>query len=109
MHGAGLGSCDAGLVRAFQLLGKRWNGLILATLSEHSGGFSDLRRAVTGITDSVLSDRLSELVDAGLVTRTVSETRPPAVSYALTTAGARLLPILDELSVWAEQNLPTAG
>jgi len=105
----GLGTCDAGLSRAFELLGKRWSGVLLGTLSQHSASFSDLRRAVQGITDSVLSDRLSELAEAGLVLRSVTDNRPPSVSYSLTPAGTNLLPILGELSAWAEQNLAARG
>ena len=53
-------ACDGGVRRAFELLGKRWNGVIVGTLSAGPVGFADLRRGVGGITDSVLSDRLSE-------------------------------------------------
>jgi DNA-binding HxlR family transcriptional regulator len=97
--------CDAGLVRAFGLLGKRWSGLLLGTLSHRSATFSELRRALTPITDSVLSDRLNELVEAGLVIRVVSDGRPPAVSYGLTDAGTAIVPVLEQLAVWASSNL----
>jgi DNA-binding HxlR family transcriptional regulator len=97
--------CDAALVAAFGLLGKRWNGLILGTLTQEGSGFAELRRSVGAITDSVLSDRLSELSQAGLVERTVTDTRPPGVSYRLTDAGSALKPILGELAGWASENL----
>jgi DNA-binding HxlR family transcriptional regulator len=99
-------ACDTHLARAFDFLGKRWNGLILGTLSAGPAGFSDLRRGVGGITDSMLSDRLTELAAAGLVLRSVTDTRPPSVSYELTPAGAALLPVLDQLACWAQANLP---
>jgi DNA-binding HxlR family transcriptional regulator len=100
-------ACEAGLVRAFGFLGKRWNGVILGTLSTAPTGFAELRRGVGTITDSVLSDRLSELTSGGLIQRTVTDTRPPGVVYALTESGAALLPILAQLTRWADQNLPT--
>ena len=53
-------TADATLTRAFELLGKRWTGVILATLRGNVVGFRVLSRAVPGISDSVLSDRLSE-------------------------------------------------
>jgi DNA-binding HxlR family transcriptional regulator len=99
-------ACDAGVKRAFDFLGKRWNGVILGSLSAGPVGFADLRRAVGTITDSVLSDRLGELVRAGLVERSVTDTRPPGVSYTLSASGRELLPILDELGDWATRNLP---
>lgn len=99
-------ACDAGVRRAFEFLGKRWNGIILNTLSDGPAGFAELRRSVGSITDSVLSDRLAELARAGLVERTVTDTRPPGVSYQLSGSGQKLLPILDELGGWAAEHLP---
>jgi len=101
-------SCDAALARAFDFLGKRWNGVILGTLVTGPAAFSELRRAVVGISDSVLSDRLTELAHAGLVLRSVLEGPPVSVSYQLTPAGQALLPAMRELMIWANENLPEA-
>lgn len=100
--------CDKALVRAFGFLGKRWNGVILGTLMEHTASFSELRRSVAGISDSVLSDRLAELAGAGLVRRSVDAGPPVAVSYSLTESGTALLPALTELTTWARTNLTLA-
>ena len=97
---------DAALVRAFDLLGKRWTGVLLGTLSGRPAGFRTLARAVEGISDSMLADRLGELCDAGLVVRTVTQGPPLSVSYALTDAGRALLPALEQITRWAEQHLP---
>lgn len=99
-------ACDGALVRAFGFLGKRWNGLIIGVLGGGPASFTGLRRAVGGISDSVLSDRLTELAQAGLVRRTVDDGPPVAVSYQLTEAGNRLQPVLAELALWASENLP---
>ena len=104
----GPSACDGGIRRAFDFLGKRWNGVILGTLSSGPLGFADLRRGVGAITDSVLSDRLVELAEAGLVERTVTRTRPPGVTYQLTATGSQLLPILHQLGSWADAALPAA-
>jgi DNA-binding HxlR family transcriptional regulator len=98
--------CDAALKRAFAFLGKRWNGVILGTLTSGPAGFTELRRAVTGISDSVLSERLTELTGAGLVQRSVDEGPPIAVDYRLTPAGMALMPAMRELTTWATENLP---
>jgi DNA-binding HxlR family transcriptional regulator len=102
-------SADATLTRAFDLLGKRWTGVLLATLRGGVVGFRVLSRAIPGISDSVLSDRLSELVDAGLVVRSVKEGPPVSVSYALTEAGEALLPALEQISRWADIHLPATA
>ncbi len=99
-------ACSAALARAFGFLGKRWNGMILATLLDGPAGFAELRRALGKVHDSVLSDRLGELGEAGLVERTVDAGPPLAVSYRLTGRGQALLPALRELTAWAEVNLP---
>jgi|SRR5206468_10773733 len=100
------GRADAALARAFELLGRRWTGVVLGTLSGGPVGFRALARAVEGISDSMLSDRLAALTDAGLVTRTVDEGPPVTVTYELTDAGRALLPALEEISRWAEKHLP---
>jgi DNA-binding HxlR family transcriptional regulator len=100
--------CDSALARAFDFLGKRWNGVILGTLSTGPSGFSELKRAVSGISDSVLSERLTELAGAGIVERAVDAGPPVSVSYRLTASGLALLPALNELGAWASRNLAKA-
>jgi DNA-binding HxlR family transcriptional regulator len=97
---------DAALARAFDLLGQRWTGVVLGNLSSAPAGFRELARAIDGISDSMLSTRLTALTQAGLITRTVSEGPPLAVTYALTDAGAALIPALLQISRWAEEHLP---
>jgi DNA-binding HxlR family transcriptional regulator len=97
--------CDAALSDAFSLLGKRWNGVILGTLMTGPAGFSEIRRALGGISDSVLSDRLSELTAAGLVLREVDEGPPVGVRYQLAEPGKALMPALNQLMTWARNNL----
>jgi DNA-binding HxlR family transcriptional regulator len=99
--------CDAALARAFGFLGKRWTGVILGSLIEGAAGFAQLRRAVGGISDSMLSDRLTELCAAGLVERSVQEGPPLSVRYRLTAAGQALVPSLRLLGDWAAANLPS--
>ena len=97
-------ACDAALSRAFEFLGKRWNGVLLGTLIQGPAGFAELKRGL-GISDSMLSDRLVELARAGLVQRTVDTGPPVAVSYALTDNGQAVLPALKALTTWAQENL----
>ncbi|MFE9623522.1 winged helix-turn-helix transcriptional regulator [Streptomyces sp. NPDC006527] len=108
-HKHGESACkrvDGGITRVFQLLGKRWTGPIVAVLVEQPAHFADLCRAVPGISERMLSDRLTELGAAGLVVREVDEGPPLRVSYRLTEAGAALEPALKELGRWAEEHLP---
>ena len=97
---------DAALARAFAFLGKRWNAVLLGNLKSGPAGFRELARASGGISDSVLSDRLTDLGKAGLITRTVEEGPPVSVSYALTVRGRALMPALEQISQWAQEHLP---
>ncbi len=99
--------CDTAITLAFSVLGKRWNGMILSVLGSGATSFVGLRKAVNGISDTVLSERLLELADAGLVTRAVAEGPPVTVRYELTTSGAELVPMIAQLGVWAKRNLHT--
>ena len=97
--------CDSAIVLAFSVLGKRWNGMILSVLGTGVTSFVGLRKAVSGISDTVLAERLLELAEAGLVTRAVAEGPPVAVRYELTSAGTELLPMISQLGLWAKRNL----
>ena len=81
--------------------------MVLGTLRGGPAGFRALSRAVDGISDSMLSERLGELSKEGLVSRTVSEGPPLSVTYGLTEAGRALLPALEQISRWAKEHLPS--
>lgn len=101
--------CDQALTEVFAVLGKRWSGLIVGTLLQRPARFGELARAITGITESMLSTRLGELQEAGLVEREVLEGPPLATVYGLTLAGRELEPALDALARWAERHLLTGS
>ncbi|MET7763451.1 helix-turn-helix domain-containing protein [Streptomyces sp. NPDC005336] len=100
---------DGKITRVFELFGKRWTGLIVAVLTERGAYFAELRRAIPGISERMLSDRLTELAAAGLVVREVDAGPPLRVAYRLTDAGKALEPALKELARWAEDHLPEGG
>ena len=79
---------------------------MLGHLSGGPAGFRELSRAIDGISDSVLSDRLSDLTEGGLISRTVDEGPPLTVSYALTDRGRALMPALEQIALWAREHLP---
>ena len=68
--------------------------------------FGEIARAIPGITESVLSTRLSELKDAGLVERDIIDGPPIASVYRLTPSGEALRPALNALCEWASAHLP---
>src|ERR1700683_3415513 len=91
-------TCDAALTRAFGFLGKRWNGVLLGAFVRAPADFAELKRLVGGISDSVLSERLSGLVAAGLILRTVEDGPPIAVTYRASESGLALMTALAALT-----------
>jgi DNA-binding HxlR family transcriptional regulator len=100
-------SCDQALTSVFAVLGKRWTGVVIGVLLERPARFAEIARAIPGITESMLSARLTELKDAGLLTREVMEGPPIASLYRLTPSGDALRPALVALGEWAEAHLRT--
>lgn len=94
------------VARAFDVLGKRWNAVIVGQLDSGPHRYGTLKRFIPDISDSVLSQRLSELAKIGLIRRTVEPGPPVEVSYALTAAGTALTPILWAIADWAADSLP---
>jgi DNA-binding HxlR family transcriptional regulator len=85
------------------LIGKRWTGAIVSALTDGPMRFGELARAVPGLSDRLLSRRLRELEDAGVVERDVEPGAPVKVSYSLTEKGADLGPAIGELRAWARR------
>ncbi|PBD02292.1 HxlR family transcriptional regulator [Streptomyces sp. Ag82_O1-15] len=65
------------LASALALLGRRWSGLIIATLAESPADFAQVRERVPGISDRILARRLQELTTAGLVVGAVQPGASP--------------------------------
>jgi DNA-binding HxlR family transcriptional regulator len=93
-----------GVLDAWKLLGKRWSLLILNTLnSKESIRFNELKRAVSGISSTVLADRLLELEREGLVTKKIYPEIPPRVEYSLTSRAKELGIVLSSLGNWVRR------
>ncbi len=93
---------------AIELIGKRWTGAIVFALTERPMRFGELGKAVPGLSDRLLSQRLRELEDEGLVEREVEAGTPVRVTYSLTATGADLGPAIRELKAWARRWKETA-
>ena len=89
--------------RAVELIGKRWTGAIVFALTEGEMRYAELGKAVPGLSDRLLSQRLRELEEEGLVQRQVEAGSPVRVTYSLTEAGQELDPVLSELKSWARR------
>lgn len=93
------------LAAAAEVVGGRWTLLVVDRLTDGPKAFSELARSIPGISHVALSDRLRQLVDAGIVTRRSTGPRPAPVYYALSEYGTTLLPLVDGLRAWGREHL----
>ena len=98
------GIAAAGVQAALKVLEGRWKLTILFELfGERTLRFSELERAIPGITQKMLTQQLRDLEHDGVVQRTTHPVVPPKVEYRLTAGGEELCPALDELLLWAQR------
>jgi len=86
------------------LIGGRWKIVLLWYLLQGVHRFSDLQRAVPGITQKVLTHQLRDMEKRGLLMRTVYAEVPPKVEYQLTPLGLTLKPIVDAMHQWGAEH-----
>lgn len=92
-----------GLARSLDRVGDRWTLLIVRELLLSDRTFRDLQAALSGISPSLLTQRLAELVGDGLVVRNGAPRRSKSVEFRLTGAGRSLEPVIIELIRWGSR------
>lgn len=94
------------LTETVEIISKKWHPVIIQRLRvEGSLRFNELKEHLSGISAKVLTDSLDDLVEKGLVRRTVISESPKQVEYGLTTDGEELQSALKSLASWGEQYL----
>ena len=94
-----------GLDATIDVIGGKWKALILFELGSGVRRFGELRRAVVGISEKMLIEKLRELEASGLVHREAYPEIPPRVEYSLTQLGASLNELLLPLCHWGERHM----
>ena len=88
---------------ASEILGNRWTVILLRELLAGSNRFNDLRRGVPRMSPALLSKRLKELEDAGIVHRVASEIERGVSEYHLTRSGRDLKPVVVAMGTWGQR------
>lgn len=88
---------------AFELLGKRWTGLIIRTLLSGQKRFSEIADAIPNMSARMLTERFKELEKEGIVIRRVYPETPVRIEYELSEKGRELEPAMNEIQKWAEK------
>lgn len=100
-------SIDCPCREVLDLIGSKWSVLVIGRLETSAHRFGELRRAVPGITQKMLTQTLRRLEQDGLVHREVLvHMRPPRVEYSLTDLGQTITEPLGAIRDWTEQHLP---
>ncbi len=92
---------------AMRILTGKWKGEILWRLGHGTLRFGELRRAIPGITQHLLTTQLRDLEAHGLVKRTIYPEVPPRVEYAVTPAARELGPVFREIKAWSDRHADT--
>ena len=87
--------------KASELIGRRWTGAIIFVMLRTRCRFATLREAIPDITDRMLSERLQELEQEGIVARVVVPDTPVRVEYTLTKKGRALGKAIGAITQWA--------
>jgi DNA-binding HxlR family transcriptional regulator len=95
-----------GLAHALELVGERWALVLVSDLIRGPKRFSELQRGQPRIPSNVLSARLKELEDAGIVRRTVLKRPASGIGYELTEYGRELEDIVLRLGLWGAKTMP---
>jgi DNA-binding HxlR family transcriptional regulator len=88
---------------AVELIGRRWVGAILRFLVSGPARFNEILGAIPGLSDRLLTERLRELEEHGIVARSVMTGRPVRVSYELTVCGRSLESVVTAIGDWSER------
>lgn len=88
---------------ATEVLGSRWTLLVIRELVLGTTRFNDLRRGVPRMSPALLSKRLKDLEESGLVARVASRQDPGVFEYHLTPAGRELGPIVEAIGIWGHR------
>lgn len=94
---------------AFSAFAGKWKLEILWLLSQRMHRFNELKRAIPGVTQHMLTQQLRELESDGMVRRTVFPEIPPRVEYEITDDARRLRPVFEAIFDWSRQRGVAGG
>lgn len=100
-----MSNMDCPVSYTLEKVGGKWKMIIIWHL--HTAGvmrYGELKKSLEGITHKMLSQQLKELVEDDLVHRQEYPQIPPKVEYSLTDMGQSLIPVLNEMSSWAQMH-----
>jgi DNA-binding HxlR family transcriptional regulator len=98
-------NCKCDMNYLFQILGSRWNLIIIWHLNEQALRFTELQKRMGDVNSKTVTSHLRDLEKYHIINRTIYPEVPPRVEYSLTSHGKAFLPVFEVIREWG-QSLP---
>ena len=95
---------DCGLYLTREVLNGKWKASLIYAICEQIKRPSELQKAMPGATKRVLNLQLKQLEEHGIIAKKIYPQLPPKVEYSLTPLGESLMPLIDAMNHWGDQN-----
>lgn len=96
------------LATALDLIGDKWSLLIVRDMCLSKSKYGEFQQSPEGIPSNILANRLRQLEENGIIEKLAYQQRPVRYAYFLSSKGADLLPVLQQLALWAHRYVPDA-
>jgi DNA-binding HxlR family transcriptional regulator len=100
---------ECALSTALDVIGDKWSLLVVRDMCMNKTKYGDFQSSPEGIPTNILANRLRRLEEIGIIEKKPYHTKPLRYEYFLTAKGANLLPVLQQLAIWAHQHVPECG
>lgn len=97
---------ECALATALDIVGDKWSLLLIRDMCMGKKRYGDFAASPEGIPTNILANRLKRLEETGLIKKNPYQSKPLRYEYGLTTKGAKLLPVLQQLAIWAANFVP---
>jgi DNA-binding HxlR family transcriptional regulator len=100
---------ECALSTALDVIGDKWSLLVVRDMCMNKTKYGDFQSSPEGIPTNILANRLRRLEETGIVEKKPYQLKPLRYEYFLTSKGADLLPVLQQLAIWAHEHVPECG
>jgi DNA-binding HxlR family transcriptional regulator len=100
---------ECALSTALDVIGDKWSLLVVRDMCMNKTKYGDFQSSPEGIPTNILANRLRHLEEIGIIEKKPYQIKPLRYEYFLTSKGANLLPVLQQLAIWAHQHVPECG
>lgn len=97
---------ECALSTALDIIGDKWSLLIVRDMCMNKSRYGDFLASPEGIPTNILANRLRRLEDIGILEKKPYQLKPLRYDYCLTAKGTHLLPVIQQLAIWAHKYVP---